>query len=299
MKGLSPPERCAIGLGFLASVCLAICPAGSAAEVRAARVAATAAPRIAQHDGTSRAAHPGAVRCVHVVRRGDSLIRIAARYRVPRQSIITVNHLVSGEALRLGQRLQIAGRKGAPTRRAAERATAVISRDGPALVARVGPRRIPTPLYLAVPEFRAAPVFHWPIDGPILSGFGRRPGGWHAGVDIKGEVGVPILAAAAGLVLVSTWEATYGYMVKLQHFGGFTTLYAHNLKNLVEVGDEVVAGAVIATVGRSGRASAFHVHFEIRRGGMAYNPLHLLDTGDAPVLASAPGAPEHDDGPHE
>ena len=55
-------------------------------------------------------------------------------------------------------------------------------------------------------------------------------------------------------------------------------------------------GALIATVGRSGRASAFHVHFEVRKGGTAYNPLYLLETADAPVLASVPDLPPDDGG---
>jgi murein DD-endopeptidase MepM/ murein hydrolase activator NlpD len=90
--------------------------------------------------------------------------------------------------------------------------------------------------------------------------------------------------------------------VKLQHSHGFITIYAHNHENLVKAGDEVAAGAVIATVGRTGRASAEHLHFEIRRDGMAYNPIYLLETRDgAPVLASTMAGPqdEDDDEPRE
>jgi murein DD-endopeptidase MepM/ murein hydrolase activator NlpD len=54
------------------------------------------------------------------------------------------------------------------------------------------------------------------------------------------------------------------------------TVYAHNDLNPVAVGDRVAAGEMIATVGKTGRATAYHVHFEIRRGGRAYNPLYLL-----------------------
>jgi murein DD-endopeptidase MepM/ murein hydrolase activator NlpD len=53
----------------------------------------------------------------------------------------------------------------------------------------------------------------------------------------------------------------------------------------------VESGAVIGTVGKTGRASSYHLHFEIRRDGMAYNPLYVLEARDAPVLASASGAP--------
>jgi murein DD-endopeptidase MepM/ murein hydrolase activator NlpD len=275
---------------------LCVAPILSSAPTRPASAAAKAS-----HSDAAHTARPKAVSCVHTVKRGESLSRIAARYHVTRQSIVAANQLGKTETLYAGQHLQITACKATPpSHRGPERAaTAVVSRDGSALVARVGPRRIPTSLYIAVPEFHGVAVFQWPIDGPVLSGFGRRPSGWHAGIDIKGEPGMPVLAAAGGVVTVSAWEATYGYLVKIEHPGGFTTVYAHNRENLVEVGDEVKAGAVIATVGRSGRASAFHVHFEIRKGGMAYNPLYLLEASDTPILASTPDMPPHDDTPGE
>ena len=65
-------------------------------------------------------------------------------------------------------------------------------------------------------------------------------------------------------------------MIRIEHEDGFVTLYAHNLENLVEVGDRVSAGTIIGTVGRSGRVTGPHLHFEIRHAGMVYNPLHLL-----------------------
>jgi murein DD-endopeptidase MepM/ murein hydrolase activator NlpD len=158
------------------------------------------------------------------------------------------------------------------------------------LLAIVGPLRIPTRLYVAMPERRDGESieFNWPVDGAIASGFGRRTGGWHAGIDIRADSGTPILAAAAGTVVFSGWAPFYGRVVKIEHGNGFMTLYAHNHENLVEPGDPVAAGAVIATVGRTGRASAEHLHFEIRRDGMAFNPLHLLEArGGGVMLASA------------
>ncbi len=88
-------------------------------------------------------------------------------------------------------------------------------------------------------------------------------------------------------MVFSGFERYYGRVIRIEHYDGFTSLYAHNLENLVEVGDEIAAGAVIATVGRTGHASGEHLHFEIRRNGVAYNPLHLLSQ-DAPILVSTP-----------
>jgi murein DD-endopeptidase MepM/ murein hydrolase activator NlpD len=93
-------------------------------------------------------------------------------------------------------------------------------------------------------------------------------------------MGSQIYAAAPGTVVYSGWIRAYGQVVKIEHSNGFITLYAHNLQNLVEPGEEIQAGQVIATVGRSGHATAPHVHFEVRRDGRAYNPLHLLEPSD-------------------
>lgn len=236
----------------------------------------------------------GRLHCVHTVRRGQSLSSIAAQHHMSQLSIARANHLSSAGAVRVGQRLKIAGCR--TVARHGSSAGADVPPGPEPVLARVGPRRIPTRLFLAVPEWSdGRPVeFQWPVDGPIASTFGRRAGGWHAGVDIQAERGTSVQAAAPGTVVVSSWERYYGNMIKVQHAGGFISIYAHNLENLVDVGDEVEAGTVIATVGRSGHASACHLHFEIRRDGLAYNPLHLLEARDAPVLASAP-EPSDDD----
>ena len=299
MSGLRAPARWIIGLGLLLPGLVLAHPARSSADGQPPTASSKRVAVKARTGDVTRAAAP-ADRCVHVVRRGESLSRIAAKHQVTRQSIITASHLVNPGALRVGQRLQVAGCKAASPQRVVRREGGVVPPpvrlDDASLLARVGPRRIPTRLFVAVPDFNGEGVqFQWPIDGPIVSGFGRRPRGWHAGVDIKAEMGTTIRAAAAGTVLVSGSERFYGRMIKLEHPGGFTTTYAHNLENLVEVGAEVEAGAVIGIVGRSGHASASHLHFEIRRDGMAYNPVHLLEERETPILASAPGAPPGDD----
>jgi len=75
----------------------------------------------------------------------------------------------------------------------------------------------------------------------------------------------------------SGWQSTYGRVVTVTHANGFSTLYAHNLRNFVRVGDRVDAGTPIAAVGRTGRATVQHLHFEIHRQGLPQNPLVLLD----------------------
>jgi murein DD-endopeptidase MepM/ murein hydrolase activator NlpD len=114
------------------------------------------------------------------------------------------------------------------------------------------------------------------VDGPVSSTFGRRRLGWHRGIDIQADLGMPVLAAAPGLVIASGYEMRYGRVVKIEHANGFVTVYAHNAENFVEVGDRIGGGQRIAAIGRTGRATAHHLHFEIRQAGLAYNPLYLL-----------------------
>ena len=239
-------------------------------------------------------AHAAAARdaCSYTVKRGDSLGRIAARQGVSQASLISANHLPRSGAVTLGRRLSIPG---CEAHRGAE--PAIAFREGPTdgiMHARVGPRRVPTALHLSLPDFsNTMTTLLWPIAGPIASPFGLRRSGWHAGVDIKADVGTPILSAAAGTVIVSSWEPAYGRVVKIEHDDGFLTVYAHNLQNLVSAGDRVDAGQVIATVGRSGRSSAYHLHFEVRRDGMAYNPAHVL--GEREVVVVRSGEPAETD----
>jgi murein DD-endopeptidase MepM/ murein hydrolase activator NlpD len=284
-------ERRLIALGLVMPWLVLGTPGNGLAETRqpdkpASKPAASARP------APSRAAQtPSAGACVHVVRRGESVSRIAQRYRVTRSAIAAANHLVNPDALRAGQKIQIPGCRESAATRVADQTATVIGGDKSQLLARVGPRRIPTRLHISIPDFGdESVVFEWPVDGTVVSGFGRRRAGWHAGVDIRAEPGSPIRAAAAGTVIFSGSERYYGRMVRIEHPDGFITLYAHNLENLVEVGDRVDAGAVIGSVGRTGRASGEHLHFEIRRQGIAYNPIHLLGH-EAPILASTPGVP--------
>lgn len=244
---------------------------------------------------------PKAPVCTHTVRSGESISRIATRYRVSRASLIQANQLVKPAALRSGQRLTVPGcERPLPHTTAGETSGTDPDADG-ILIKRVGPRRILTSLVLGTPDFRDERItLVWPVEGPVISTFGQRSRGWHAGIDITADIGSAIYAAAAGTVVYSGWIRAYGQVIKIQHSNGFITLYAHNQKNLVEVGEDVEAGQVIGTVGRSGHVTGPHVHFEVRRDGKAYNPLHLLEPSDeSPVFDDdiASSSSEHD--PHE
>ncbi len=234
------------------------------------------------------ASRPPAVKgpglCAHVVKRGETLFRIALHHGIKAQALAHANGLTDPRRLRVGQRLSLPGCAAPPPFGTALRAEGRIAASPPPSP-EAGRRPRVHPLSREAREtVEGAPEFVWPVDGPVLSGFGRRRGGWHAGVDIRAERGAPIRAAAPGVVVFSGWAPSYGNVVKIEHGDGYMSLYAHNLQNMVKVGDEVDTDTVIATVGRTGRASANHVHFEIRRHGVAYDPTPLLDPREAPTL---------------
>ena len=118
-----------------------------------------------------------------------------------------------------------------------------------------------------------------PIRGAIRSVFGPRRDPingrprFHKGIDIAAPSGTPIQAAAAGRVVFSGRNKGYGNMVMLEHADGRRTLYAHAKALYVKVGATVAAGQTIAAVGSTGHSTGPHVHFEIRVGEQAVNPL--------------------------
>lgn len=102
---------------------------------------------------------------------------------------------------------------------------------------------------------------------PIVGG--KRSQGIHGynGVDLAAPLGTPIIASADGEVIISRssgWNGGYGSYIVIRHSNGTQTLYAHNSANTVSVGDSVSQGDVIGAVGKTGKATGYHVHFEIR-----------------------------------
>jgi murein DD-endopeptidase MepM/ murein hydrolase activator NlpD len=116
----------------------------------------------------------------------------------------------------------------------------------------------------------------WPIKGRITSGFGRRWGRLHAGIDIAAPRGTPIRAARGGTVVFSGWMGGYGNAIIINHGGGLATLYGHQSKRAASVGQVVKQGQVIGYVGSTGHSTGNHLHFETRIGGKAQNPRRYL-----------------------
>jgi murein DD-endopeptidase MepM/ murein hydrolase activator NlpD len=111
------------------------------------------------------------------------------------------------------------------------------------------------------------PLFVMPTKGIFTSGFGYRWGVLHAGIDIANSIGTPIRAVTDGLVIDAGPTAGYGMWVKLRHADGTVTLYGHVNTTLVSVGQRVMAGDQIATMGNRGNSTGPHCHFEVLLGG--------------------------------
>jgi murein DD-endopeptidase MepM/ murein hydrolase activator NlpD len=95
----------------------------------------------------------------------------------------------------------------------------------------------------------------------------------HQGVDFAASVGTPLYATADGVVIHAGWGAGYGRLVKIQHEFGIETRYAHMSKMRVKVGQRVSRGDRIGDMGASGRVTGVHLHYEVRVGGKAVNPM--------------------------
>ncbi|XP_024535767.1 uncharacterized protein LOC112348924 [Selaginella moellendorffii] len=114
-------------------------------------------------------------------------------------------------------------------------------------------------------------------DAFISSPFGWRWGAFHEGVDLAADKGSPILASNRGLVTFAGWSGGYGYLVAIQHEGGFVTRYAHCCAIHARVGQQVSRGQRVAAVGATGHATGPHLHFEVRRNGEALDPLKWVN----------------------
>ena len=131
-----------------------------------------------------------------------------------------------------------------------------------------------------------------PVSGEVTSEFGWRKDpftgrrAWHAGTDIAAPEGTPVKAVRDGVVAFSGRQGGYGNLVVVEHQGGVRTYYGHNRQNSVAEGQAVKAGQVIAEVGRTGRATGPHLHFEVRVDGESVDPAKLGRT----MLAAAPQA---------
>lgn len=245
---------------------------------------------------------------LHTVASGETLFSLGRSYGVSPFAIADANGLPHNTQLKLGQQVKIPGGN-APAPAAAEKpaetpklATAPEVPAAPApekpaaeqeqLAAApeaAAPAKDQSSIAAAQPETAAqAPIdgmpgMRWPVRGKIISGFGPKANGLkNEGINIAVPEGTSIRAAADGVVAYAGNELKgYGNLVLIRHDSGYVTAYAHAKELFVKRGDTVKRGDVIAKAGQTGSVSSPQLHFEVRKGAVALDPMKFLSSSTA------------------
>lgn len=246
------------------------------------------------------------------VKKGDTLSSVSAFYGVPLSELITNNRVENPDLLRVGKTLSIPlTRKwiridtddtlesiAQKYTTSVELLTYLNPKLKEADVTYVG-QQIAVPQKIAPASLNEQPKsvttngnkqnvyikqpgsagrFEWPVTGQITSSFGWRHGRQHKGIDIwnPGASSCVIRSAQSGTVVRAGYSGAYGNLVVLAHPGGWETYYAHMSRITVSRGQVVDTGQMVGYMGRTGDATGYHLHFEVRRDGQVLNPMVLL-----------------------
>lgn len=210
-----------------------------------------------------------------IVEAGDTVHGISRLYGIPAGEIIDLNGLEEPYIIRVGQRLRLPVTRGTA-------AEAPWNQGPTGSAPRLEPASAP-PDGLPAPPPVSGAGFLWPLEGDILAGFGPGEDGRHNdGVNIAAAAGATVIAAENGTVTYAGNELRgFGNLVLIRHDGGWVTAYAHNARILVSRGDRVRRGQPIAEAGGTGNVGRPQLHFEIRQGTRAVDPLPLLVGGQS------------------
>jgi murein DD-endopeptidase MepM/ murein hydrolase activator NlpD len=128
----------------------------------------------------------------------------------------------------------------------------------------------------------------WPLSSidKISSAFGIRWGQLHTGIDLPSQRGTPVVAVMDGKVISASYVSGHGKSINIEHRNNYYTRYSHNSVMLVQPGEYVKKGQVIAFVGSTGNSTGNHLHFEIRYNDIPLNPLDFLPVKDIKVYAN-------------
>ena len=192
---------------------------------------------------------------LHVVRPGDTLSSLAAKFKAEISDIVAhpMNNLESTDTpIAKGKQLIIPH----GTKPYVPRQVAIYQGPVPASAA------------------RGSGYFVWPVSGHITQQFW----GGHRAIDVGAWTGAPIVAADSGYVVKAShgWNGGYGRMVMIDHGNGLVSLYAHMNTIYVRQGENIAKGEQLGTMGNTGRSTGPHLHFEIRQQGTSRNPFYYL-----------------------
>lgn len=229
----------------------------------------------------------------HTVQPGQTLYRIAKTYEIDERKLAQVNRISDPTTIKVSQRIFIPG--------------ATQLRRVPAAIT-VKPASAVPPVYTAAPPLPVAPrpaskpaatvvkpvppqpakdsvfkaqavsgLFIWPAKGRLLNKFGKHGQNTYKGIEIGVPAGTHVVAAAAGKVIFSgNAIRSYGNLIILEHSDGLFTVYGYNSKNLVALNNHVGQGDKIALSGSPPNGKSPRLHFEIRQGKAAVDPIFYL-----------------------
>jgi murein DD-endopeptidase MepM/ murein hydrolase activator NlpD len=252
----------------------------------------------------------------HEVKSGDTIYSLSRAYGVAPHAIAEANNMRMSSRLSVGQQLSIPGGHKASmsqddgqdvagsepasndglskqsSQLALQQDDAMISENPvslkkvpplPQTGANDGAQQADATSGNALQPTSAAMSLRWPLRGKIISEFGTKPNGMkNEGVNIAVPEGTPIRAAEEGIVAYAGNELKgYGNLILIRHEGGYVTAYAHAKELEVKRGDSVKRGDVIAKAGQSGAVSSPQLHFEVRKGATALDPIKFLGSSTA------------------
>jgi murein DD-endopeptidase MepM/ murein hydrolase activator NlpD len=249
---------------------------------------------------------------IHTVRAGDTLFSLGRAYGVHPYKIADLNHLAHNASLSVGQPIQIpaGGTSVASAKlKGQERITAAEAGSNTQQVGKTAASQeeqlpaskateqaaLPEPAQQgqpAPPQASSEPgsspeqgglAFRWPAKGRIISEYGSKPNGLrNEGINISVPEGTSVRAAEGGIVAYAGNELKgYGNLVLIRHEGGWVTAYAHNKELFVKRGDAVKRGDIISKAGQTGSVTSPQLHFEVRKGATAVDPMRFLNSATA------------------
>lgn len=181
----------------------------------------------------------------HRVEKGETLWRICKSYNIDLEEVAELNRIADSKSIEVGQKIFIPNAK-------AQHVIAVLATDND--------------------------DFIWPIKGTVISGFGQiSSDAWNKGINIEPKADLNVVASRKGkVVFYSDDFGIFGKTIIIEHADGLSTVYSRNADIYVRVGDVVQKGALLGSAGRAGRDKRVYLHFEVRKGSVAQNPLFYL-----------------------
>jgi murein DD-endopeptidase MepM/ murein hydrolase activator NlpD len=280
---------------------------GQTLRVPGATAAVVPEPRLAEAEPAYAKPDQGlSAGGVHTVRAGETLYSLGRTYGLNPYRIADLNHLSHNVSLSVGQAIRIpnggSGKLALAKTKGQERIAAANEPEGQPQITQIQKpaeqgeqMALPQPesqqpqqQATAAPEPQAAQeqgglAFRWPAKGRVISEYGSKPNGLrNEGINISVPEGTGVRAAEGGIVAYAGNELKgYGNLVLIRHEGGWVTAYAHNKELFVKRGDAVKRGDVIAKAGQTGSVSSPQLHFEVRKGATAVDPMRFLNSATA------------------